>query len=215
MNELQHTAAWHQQRLGIPTASSIWKVLQRGRGGAPSLTRARYMAELIAARRATDEEPIVPVFDRPMPFEVQWGLFHEDEARSRYTLKTGNAVEPAPFIRHPRLDSGASPDGLLGTDGVLEIKCPTQATHLRHLEGVIADEYRFQVQWQLACSQRQFAEFVSFDPRWRRDEMLHVQRIERDNELISTMEQAVAEFLDELEEHCIRLDRLAEQRRAA
>src|SRR5262249_62364207 len=57
-NELQHTAAWHQQRLGIPTASGIWKVLQRGRCGSPSVTRARYMAELIAARRATDEEPI-------------------------------------------------------------------------------------------------------------------------------------------------------------
>jgi hypothetical protein len=209
---LPHTLEWYRARLGRPTASQIWRVMSKRRDGKPSETRATYILDLVMERRSCAGYAPVGV----NPVAVQWGIDHEDEARERYVAETGNDVEAAPFIDHPKLFSGATPDGLIGDDGLLEIKAPYRSTnHLRNSEGEIAQEYRYQVAWQLACSGRRWCDFVSNDPRWYGDEQIIITRVPRDDGLIAEMETEVGRFLDEVEAHCRRLDELAARRRAA
>src|SRR5699024_10393003 len=124
---------------------------------------------------------------------MAWGTETEPQARATFTLTTGLSVEEVGFVDHPSIEmTGASPDGLIGDSGLIEIKCPNSATHIATLRGSdIDDKYMKQMQWQMACMARDWCDFVSFDPRLPDEMQLHIRRVEADRELIEEIETAV------------------------
>jgi len=191
----QGTPEWLQARCGLVTASKISDVMSKGRGSSPSATRATYMGQLIAERLTGN--PTAGFTNSSM----DWGSETEPQARAEYTMRTGNMVDEVGFVPHPTLaKAGASPDGLVALDGLVEIKCPNTATHITSLlGGSIKNGYRLQMQWQMACTGRKWCDFVSFDPRMPDDMAYHCKRIERDNAEITAITTAVSTFDAELE----------------
>ncbi len=191
----QGTDAWKQARAGKVTASKIDAVMAKGRGGAPSSTRANYLAQIVAERLSG-----VP-FEGFTSAAMQHGTETEPQARANYILATASTVEEVGFVPHPSIDgAGASPDGLIGTDGLVEIKCPNPATHIATLRGAPIDGgYLKQMMFQMACTGRLWCDFVSFDPRLPDEMQLHIRRVHRDPQMIVEIETAVREFLAEVD----------------
>jgi hypothetical protein len=202
---IQGSAAWLAQRIGKITASRVHDVIARTKGNGFTAARAVYMAELIAERLTA------LATEHYVNGAMQWGLDHETEARTAYEFCCDTPVAPAGFFVHPAIiDSGASPDGLIGDDGLVEFKCPRTVTHVETLLGApIAPEYVAQIQWQLACTARDWCDFVSYDPRLPEEMRLHVRRVSRDNAKIAAMELDVAAFLVELESKIAALQAIA------
>lgn len=193
MNIIQGTPEWFAIRIGKVTASRVADVGAKTKTGWGA-SRANYMAELIA-ERLTGE--VVPSF---MSTAMQWGTEMEPLARDAYEFRTDATVETVGFVAHPSiLMSGASPDGLVGFDGLIEIKCPNTATHIDTLMGdSIASKYETQMQWQMACTGRKWCDFVSFDPRMPESMRLFIRRVNRDDKRISELELLVCDFLEEI-----------------
>lgn len=191
----QRSPEWFAARLGKATASKIADIMAKTKSGY-SATRGNYAAQLITERLTGN------VAESFTNAAMQWGTETEPRARAAYEFLHGVTVEETGFVDHPKLAmSGASPDGLIGADGLIEIKCPNSATHLATLEGAKIDrKYLLQMQWQMACCERLWCDFASYDPRVPLPMQLHVQRIERDNELIAEIESEVGTFLTEIEE---------------
>lgn len=210
MDIIQGSAEWHDLRRGKVTASRISDIIAKTKSG-PSALRANYMAELIAERLTGDT---APGFVSPA---MQWGTDNEPDARTAYEFRTDAEVVQVGFITHPILhDSGASPDGLVGDDGLVEIKCPNTATHIETLIGQsVPSKYIPQMQWQMACTGRKYCDFVSFDPRLPESMRLVVMRVDRDDKLIASLEKDVADFLAEVETKVAKLNGLYGQREAA
>jgi putative phage-type endonuclease len=189
----QRSPEWYEARRGKVTASRIADVLSRTKSGWGS-SRGNYQSELLVERLGGSN----PSFTSPA---MQWGLDKEAEARDAYSFYTGADVALCGFIDHPAIDmSGASPDGLVGSDGLLEIKCPNSAQHIDTLLGEsIAQKYMSQIYWQLACTGRQWCDFASYDPRLPEDMRLFVHRIQRDDKTITMIEKEVTLFIRELE----------------
>ena len=143
---------------------------------------------------------------------MQWGVDTEPQARAAYEFITDSTVEEVGFIDHPTIAmTGASPDGLVGTEGMIEIKCPNTATHINTLlTGKVEIKYFTQMQWQMACCDRQWCDFVSFDPRMPLEMQLWVFRVFRDNEFIAELETNISEFLAELDEKITTLRQIYE-----
>lgn len=202
---LQRTPEWFELRLGKVTASRIGDLMAKTRSGY-SASRANYMTEL-AIQRLTGA--VGQGFTSPA---MQWGTEQESNARNAYSFFTENEVEEIAFINHPTIEqAGASPDGLVGDDGLVEIKCPNSATHLDTLlRGIIKNQYVLQMQWQMACSGRKWCDFVSFDPRFPEDLKIFIKRVERDDELITEITGEVIKFLCELDATMEQLEQLAE-----
>lgn len=196
----QGTPEWHDARRGKVTASRIADVTARTKSG-HSASRATYMGQLIAERLTGTTA------DGFFNSAMQWGTDTEPAARAAYTFFSGMAVEETGFIGHPKIAmSGASPDGLVGGDGLIEIKCPNTATHIATLlGGSVPGKYEQQMQWQMACTGRQWCDFVSYDPRMPETMALWIKRIERDNVLIASIQTDVIMFLDELDHKVKRL----------
>lgn len=198
----QRTEDWFRARLGRLTASRVADMMATTRNGYAA-SRTNYAWEL-AIERLTGQS--TPGFCSPA---MQWGIDREAEARAAYELHALTAVEEIAFVQHPTLFAGASPDGLVGTDGLVEIKCPNPATHGETLlKGRIDDKYHKQMQFQMACTGRQWCDFVSYDPRFPEEMRLWVKRVERDDEDIAAIEQAAVEFLKEVDETVERLREL-------
>jgi hypothetical protein len=140
---------------------------------------------------------------------MQWGIDNEAKARIAYEWRYDATVVEVGLIDHPRLSMcAASPDGLVGDDGLIEIKCPNTSTHIDTLlTSTIEHRYVLQMQWQLACTERRWCDFVSFDPRLPEPMQLFVQRVARDDELIATLEQEASIFLREIDETIAKLQR--------
>jgi putative phage-type endonuclease len=196
----QRTPEWFAARLGKVTASKISDVMASGRSGAPSVTRANYLAQLLC-ERLTGRPTEGYTSDA-----MQHGTDNEPIAINAYEMAQDVIVSPIGFVDHPSIAmSGASPDGLVGEDGLIEVKCPNSATHLATLKGGSIDgRYVKQMQWQMACTGRKWCDFVSFDPRMPEHMQLHVQHVRRDDEMIAQIETAVSEFLAELDADCLR-----------
>ncbi|MCC7463319.1 MAG: YqaJ viral recombinase family protein [Gammaproteobacteria bacterium] len=200
----QGTEAWRNVRLGKVTASRVSDVIARTKTGYGA-SRATYMGELIAER----------LTGRPTEgFEsaaIRWGTETEPQARAAYEFLRDATVTEVGFIEHPRIAmSGASPDGLVGEDGLVEIKCPLTKTHIDTLlSQAIPKDYTTQVQWQMACTGRAWCDYVSFDPRMPAHLQLFVMRVARDAALIETLEAEVETFLREVAEKLLRLGALA------
>ena len=191
----QRTDEWLSERAGKVTASRIADVMAKTRNGYGA-GRANYMADLVAERLTG--EPKQGFCNAAM----QHGIDTEPQARAMYEMERGVTVLEEGFVRHPTIENtGASPDGLVGEDGLVEIKCPNTATHIETLRGGAIDrKYILQMHWQMICCGRQWCDFVSFDPRLPLEMQLHVQRVERDEELCAEIEAEVTAFLKELDE---------------
>ncbi len=187
---IQGTPEWFAARLGKVTASRVADVIAKTKTGYGA-SRANYEAQLIA-ERLTGESA-----DSYTNAAMQWGIDTEPQARAAYEFTNDVTVEEVGFVDHPTIAmTGASPDGLIGTDGMLEIKCPNTATHINTLlTGKVAGKYIPQMQWQMACCNRKWCDFVSFDPRMPPKMQLFISRISRDNEYIETLEEEILKFL--------------------
>jgi len=191
----QGTDAWLRERAGKVTASRISDVMAKGRGSAPSATRANYMAQLVAERLTG--EPTETFTNAAM----QHGTDTEPQARAQYIMRTGQNVEQVGFVAHPTLAmAGASPDGLVGDSGLVEIKCPNTATHIQTLRGKEIDrKYLLQMQWQMICTGRKWCDWISFDPRMPDDLAFFCKRILHDAELAEEVTEAVTQFIADLD----------------
>lgn len=189
----QRSDEWFQIRLGKVTASRVADVVAKTKTGWGA-SRANYMAELLAERLTGSPA------EKFTNSAMQWGTDNESAARQKYSEIKGVVVSEIAFVSHPRIEmSGASPDGLVGMVGNLEIKAPNTATHIETLlSGSVASKYNIQMQWQMACCERDWCDFVSYDPRLPEEMQLFIQRIERDDKLIGELEEQVEEFLHEL-----------------
>jgi putative phage-type endonuclease len=198
---LQRTPEWYAARLGKATASRIADVVAKTKTGY-STSRQNYAAELIAERLTG-----VPANGYVSP-AMQWGTDHETEARALYADRCGLVVDEAGFVDHPEVAwSGASPDGFVDADGLVEIKCPLTATHIDTLLGAeISGGHQTQMQWQMACTGRLWCDYVSYDPRLPPRMQLYVRRVPRDLSRILELETEVTGFLQEIE---TRVDKLA------
>lgn len=192
---IQGSEEWFAARLGKVTASRVADVIAKTKTGY-STSRANYMAELIAERLAGART------EGFTNAAMQWGTDKEPEARAAYAFMQDVDVAEVGFVDHPAiLMTGASPDGLVGDDGMVEIKCPNTATHLDTLlGGTVPAKYVTQMQWQMACTGRAWCDFASYDPRLPEAMRLFVQRVERDDRFIGETEQEVRNFLTELED---------------
>ena len=206
----QRSSEWYAQRLGKATASRIADVVAKTKTGVSAM-RVNYAAELIAERLTGTPAP--NFVSGPM----QWGIDQEAAAKLLYADRCGLLVQDAEFIDHPEIMwSGASPDGYVDDDGLVEIKCPNTATHIDTLLGAsISGNHLIQMQWQMACSGRSWCDYVSFDPRLPLPMQLHVQRVQRDVSRILELEGEVVAFLGEIAEKVDRLHGLYGQERAA
>jgi hypothetical protein len=133
---------------------------------------------------------------------MQHGIDTEEAARNAYKELVWDEVTEAPFVVHPAISrSGASPDAYVGTNGLLEIKCPNTTTHVMTLrENKMPEDHIYQVQWQLACTGREYCDFMSYDPRLPERYQVFLERIPRDNVQIEGLEIAVRQFLEEIDE---------------
>jgi putative phage-type endonuclease len=191
---IQGTAEWFAARAGKVTASRVADVIAKTKTGY-STSRANYAAELLCERLTGVCEP---GFTNTA---MQWGKDQEPFARDCYAERHGLDVYEVGFIDHPEIAmSGASPDGYVGDDGLVEIKCPITATHLDTLlSGHAPMKYMPQIQWQLACTGRAWCDFVSYDPRLPHEMQLFVARVPRDVSMILELESEVSTFLRELD----------------
>lgn len=189
----QRSEAWYAARLGRVTASRIADLMAKTKTGY-SASRQNYMAELVCERLTGN-----PTEGYTSP-AMQWGIDNEAAAKAAYSFMTDNAVEECGFIGWPAMDAGASPDGLVGSRGLIEVKCPNSATHIdTMLSEKIEGKYILQMQMQMACTQRDWCDFVSFDPRLPPEMQVWIKRVERDPKWIDEIHGEISSFLKELD----------------
>lgn len=192
----QGSPEWFAVRCGKVTASRVADVIAKTKTKTGyGASRANYAAELIAERLT---KTTAPSFTNAA---MQWGTDQEPHARAAYCFLRDLDVEEIAFVDHPEIAmSGASPDGLVGLDGLVEIKCPNTATHLDTLlSETVPTKYVTQMQWQMACTGRAWCDFASFDPRLPPSMQLFVKRVDRDASLILDLETEVSAFLAEID----------------
>jgi len=193
VNLEQGSQEWLLARCGKITASRVADIIAKTKSGY-SASRGNYLAELVCERLTG-----VPT-DTFKSAAMEWGTAQEPHARAAYEAVGGVLVQEVGFVPHPSIpDAGASPDGLVGVDGLIEIKCPYTATHIETmLSGKIPDRYITQMQWQMACTGSEWCDFVSYDPRMPQNMRLFLARAVRDDLAIRAMETEVITFLQEL-----------------
>jgi putative phage-type endonuclease len=206
----QGTAEWKAERLGKVTASRIADLMAKTKTGWGA-SRANYRAQLVAERLTGT------VSDSYTNGAMQWGTEMEPEARLAYELTNAVNVAQVGFIQHPEIEqSGASPDGLVGESGLVEIKCPQTATHIETLlSGSVPGKYAMQMQWQMACTGRLWCDFVSYEPRMPEDMRLWVCTVQRDDKMIADLEREVRVFLAEIDDTVAALCKRYRQEEAA
>ena len=198
----QGSDAWKALRAGKVTASRVADVMSKIKSG-ESAGRKNYRMDLVAERLTG--KPVDSFTNSAM----QWGTEQEPFARIAYETHKGIFVEQVPFVDHPTIEwFGCSPDGLVGEDGLLEIKCPNTTTHLEYLQdGKPPSKYIPQMMAQMACTGRKWCDFVSFDPRLPEDLQMLVVRLNWDDAYIQEMETEVKQFLNEVEATLSQLKR--------
>ena len=191
----QRSDEWFSARLGCVTASRTADVMAKTKTGY-SASRANYMAQLITERLTGQAS------EGFSGAAMQWGTDTEPQARMAYELMTGKTVQETGFVLHPSIKHfGASPDGLVGVDGLIEIKCPNTATHIDTLlTEKVPSKYLTQMHVQMICTERSWCDFVSFDPRLTGEMSIWIKRVERDDKRCKEIEAEVTKFLGELEE---------------
>jgi putative phage-type endonuclease len=190
----QNSAEWLAARCGSLGASSIADMVAKTRTGWGA-SRFNLAAKLVCERlTGTPQESYTNA-------AMQWGHDTEPQARAMYEFMRDIAVQQVGLVLHPSINkSHASPDGLVGDDGLIEIKCPNTATHIETLLSEdVEGKYVKQMQWQMACCGRAWCDFVSFDPRLPAEMQIFVQRVRRDDEFIAELEREARLFLAEID----------------
>lgn len=191
----QRTDEWFAARCGCVTASRLSDVMAKTKSGY-SASRKNYMMDLICQRLTGKSEQGFTTA------AMQRGTELEPVARERYILNQFDAdVIEVGFIPHPTIEwFGASPDGMVNDDGLLEIKCPNTATHVDTLRtGKPKREYILQMHAQMICTGRKWCDFVSYDNRLPEYLSYFETRIYRDDALVEDIEMEVTSFLSDLE----------------
>lgn len=197
----QGSSEWLAYRCGRVTASRIADLMAKTKTGWGA-SRANYAAELVAERLTGSPA------EKFSNAAMQWGTEKEPEARDTYALVTGATVKQIGIVQHPTIEmAAASPDGLVGNDGLVEIKCPNTATHISTLLAEAIDKkYVLQMQWQMACTGRAWCDFVSYDPRMPAEMSLFIQRVPRDDTMIAELTREVEIFLAEVTDTVAKLE---------
>ena len=198
----QGTPEWFALRLGKVTASRIKDVIATTKTGY-STSRDKYMTQLLLERITNT------VAESYTNDAMTWGTEQEPFARAKYEGLASTLVEQVAFVNHPTiLMSGASPDGLVMDDGLVELKCPMSHTHLESILGGIDDQYMPQVQWQMAVTERSYTDLCSYDPRFPEHLQLVIKRINRDDDYIAKLEKEVIKFLAELDDKVNKVNKI-------
>lgn len=197
----QRTDEWYAARCGSLGASQLNEALattKSGWGASRENLKNRIIAERLTGQPSETFQNAAMI----------WGVETEDAARKAYEAATGVFVDEMGIAYHPVLKhTHASPDGLVGEDGLIEIKCPNTTTHIETLKAKKApSKYINQMMWQMRCTDRQWCDFVSFDPRLPSHLQLFVVRVDRDDAAIAELEAKVAEFLTEVDKEIERLN---------
>lgn len=200
----QRTEEWFQARLGKLTSSRVHDALAKRKDGKWASSRERYQAELICERMTGQPYPSFVSAD------MRWGMEQEELAKIAYEFATGEEVTAVGFVEHPAIfGCGCSPDGLIGDAGLYEGKAPASHTHIGYLLGApIPDDYVMQMEWQLACTGRQWCDWVSFDPRLPEHLRLHIRRIWMIDERRKELEREAVVFLNEVDERMRNLEKM-------
>ena len=202
LSKEQLTGEWFAARVGKVTASRVHDVMAKSkRDGKPLKARSDYMTELVIERLTgeTFEHYVSPAMER--------GLDLEADAISEYELSRDVQVVRVGFVAHPLIEqAGASPDGLVDDDGLIEVKCPEMGTHMETLlSGRVPPKYYAQMQWQMICTERLWCDYGSYDPRFPPELRLFVKRIFWDDQFVPEAEAAVMDFLREVDDMVARL----------
>jgi hypothetical protein len=201
---LQRDAVWHRTRHGIVTASRVADAIAKRK---PKKGQPPEEVEELACRRDYRLQLVSEILtgisvDHYVSPAMEYGTENEPLARAAYEMAAGMDVEQVGFVLHPTIArGGCSPDGIIGTDGLVEFKVPASTTHIQYLiDGMVPDQYIPQMMFQMACCERQYCDFVSHDPRMK-DESLQtfICRLPRDNAVIAAMEAEVLVFLGEVD----------------
>jgi putative phage-type endonuclease len=189
----QRTEEWFAARCGKVTASRVADIIAKTKTGA-SASRENYLAQLVCERMTG--KPAESYSNSAM----QHGTDTEPFARAAYEARMDILVTEVGFIDHPWITmSGASPDGL-ANEGMVEIKCPNTATHIDTLlSRTVPAKYITQMMWQMACADRPWCDFVSFDPRLPERHQLFIKRINYDPEMVNLLENSVIQFLGDVD----------------
>lgn len=190
---VQGTPEWLAARAGIATASCFADILAKGRGGEESTSRRNLRAKLVVERLAGRS---VATFTSAA---MQQGTEREPLARAAYESRASVFVDTVGLLRHDEVEAAASPDGLIGDDGGVEIKCPELSAHLEYLRAAGApSKYVPQIQGCMWISGRAYWDFVSFNPDFPEHLQLVVRRVVRDDKYIAQLEFMVRAFMDEV-----------------
>jgi putative phage-type endonuclease len=204
IESIQGTSEWKAARAGHVTASRISDVMAKIKSG-EAACRRDYKAQIVAEILTG-----APSEDGYTNAAMQWGNEQEPFARAAYEIQTGQMVDQVGFVLHPTIErAGASPDGLVGDDGLVEIKCPKTSTHLQYVcIGKVPADYQPQMLWQMACTGREWVDFASYDPRLPERHQLFIRRLGRDNTRIAEFEAEVRNFQKEVNGLLLQLGEL-------
>ena len=196
----QRSDAWFEARIGKVTASRVADVIAKTKTGF-SASRENYMAQLVCERLTNQKA------EGFTNSAMQWGTETEPLARAAYEALKDVLVDEVGFVPHPTIEmAGASPDGLVGDDGLLEIKAPQTNTHIETLlSQSVPGKYNTQMQFQMACTGRKWCDFVSFDNRLPEELQLFVMRVPRDEVFIRLIESEIVQFIAELDDKINKL----------
>ena len=203
---IQGTDEWFAARLGKVTASRVADVIAKTKTGY-SASRDNYMAQLVCERLTGQKG------ESFSNSAMLWGTETEPQARAAYSAARFEIVEEVGFVNHPTIEAaGASPDGLVGDLGLIEIKCPNTATHIDTLlSQTVPTKYITQMTWQMVCTGRHFCDFVSYDPRLPTELQMFIKRVEYDPVYGAMLEKEVIGFLKELDNKIEQLNQLKEK----
>ena len=198
----QGSPEWFAARCGKISASRLGDIMRKTKWG-ESTYKAKVRLEL-AIERITGKSVSSVVMNQAM----RDGVDREPDARTLFEAVTGKEVALCGSFDHPTIvNTSASPDGLLrGENAVLEIKCPTHATHAKNLMSeTMPKNYIYQVQWQIACTESDYAYFASYHPDYPPELRLKWVKVEKDDSVIKSLEEAVRQFDIEIEDLIIKI----------
>jgi putative phage-type endonuclease len=201
----QGSPEWLAARVGIVTASRIADILATNKDGRPAAGRAAYLGELVAEILTGVSAESVFMND-----DMRRGVELEPGARFAYEVRTSRVVETVGLVMHPTMKAGASPDGLVDPDGLVEIKCPRTHVHISYLEaGKPPAKYLPQMEWQCVCTGRSWVDFVSYDPRMPEPLQLFIASYRPSADRLRELEAIVRAFIVEVDEKVALLKRIA------
>ena len=201
----QGSAEWFDARAGKVTASDVDKVLAFLKKGGETAARAAYKAQLVSEILTHQ-----PAMEGYLNSFMSWGIENEPFARAAYEIRTDQTVDTVGLVLHPTIErAAASPDGLVGEDGLVEIKCPKTETHIGYMiAGVVPEQYEPQMMFQMACTGRSWCDFCSFDGRLPLRHQLFIKRLPRDEARIAEIDTAVLQFLSEVDAMIAQMEKM-------